>query len=63
MKDQQKAEDLAAGRVQLLSPLLTSGLDAAKASQLKLSSVRKRDYLNEQSGVTWPNIGPKDLAG
>ncbi len=45
MKDQQKAEDLAAQRVQLLSPLLASGLDAAKASQLKLS-------ICEQTGLS-----------
>lgn len=45
MKDQQKAEDIAALRVQLLSPLLASGLDAAKASQLKLS-------ICEQTGLS-----------
>lgn len=45
MKDQQKAEDIAALRVQLLSPLLASGIDAAKASQLKLS-------ICEQTGLS-----------
>ncbi|CAA7601372.1 Integrase core domain protein [Acididesulfobacillus acetoxydans] len=35
MKDQRKAEEIAAERVQLLSPLLTEGLDPAKARELK----------------------------
>ena len=35
MRDQKKAEAIAAERVQLLSPLLAEGLDAAKATQLK----------------------------
>ena len=33
MKDQKKAEAIAVERVQLLSPLLAEGLDAAKAKQ------------------------------
>lgn len=37
MKNQEKAEDIAAQRVQLLSPLLAEGLDPAKASQLKVA--------------------------
>lgn len=37
MKDQKKAEDIASQRVQLLSPLLADGLDAAKSKQLKVS--------------------------
>ena len=45
MKDQKKAEEIAAGRVQLLSPLLADGLDPAKARQLKLA-------LCEQSGLS-----------
>jgi putative transposase len=36
MKDQKKAEELAMQRVQLLSPLLQEGLDAAKARQTSL---------------------------
>lgn len=35
MRNERKAEAIAAERVQLLSPLLTDGLDAAKASQIK----------------------------
>ncbi|MCY9667943.1 DDE-type integrase/transposase/recombinase [Paenibacillus alginolyticus] len=35
MKDKQKAEEIAAQRVQLLSPLLAEGLDSAKAKELK----------------------------
>ena len=35
MKDQKKAEQIAAERVQLLAPLLTEGLDAAKAREIK----------------------------
>nr|WP_234702009.1 hypothetical protein [Desulfotomaculum nigrificans] len=35
MKDQKKAEEIAALRVQLLSPLLADGLDPAKARQIK----------------------------
>ena len=45
IKDQKKAEEIAAGRVQLLSPLLADGLDPAKARQLKLA-------LCEQSGLS-----------
>lgn len=35
MKDQKKAEEIAATRVQMLSPLLASGIDAAKVQELK----------------------------
>ena len=45
MRDQKKAEELAMQRVQLLSPLLQEGLDAAKARQLKLQ-------ICEQSGIS-----------
>lgn len=45
MKDQKKAEDIAAGRVQLLSPLLADGLDPAKARQLKVA-------ICEQTGLS-----------
>lgn len=45
MKDQNKAEDIAAQRVQLLSPLLTNGLDPAKASQIKAA-------ICEQTGLS-----------
>ena len=45
MKDQKKAEDIATGRVQLLSPLLADGLDPAKARQLKVA-------ICEQTGLS-----------
>jgi len=41
MKDQRKADAIASERVQLLSPLLADGLDAAKAKQLKLQITRQ----------------------
>jgi len=37
MKDQKKAEAIAAERMQLLSPLLAEGLDPAKARELRRS--------------------------
>jgi len=45
MRDQQKAEAIAAQRVQLLSPLLGEDLDAAKARQIKLR-------ICEQTGIS-----------
>jgi len=35
MRDNKKAEAIAAQRVQLISPLLEEGLDPAKAKQIK----------------------------
>ena len=45
MRDQKKAEAIAVERVQLLSPLLAEGLDAAKAKQIK-------NQICEQSGLS-----------
>ena len=45
MKDHQKANAIATERVQILSPLLTEGLDAAKARQL-------RDQICSQTGLS-----------
>lgn len=45
MRDQRKAEEIAAERMQLLSPLLSGGLDAAKARQIKAQ-------ICEQSGLS-----------
>lgn len=45
MKDQKKAEEIAAGRVQLLIPLLESGIDHAKMRELKLRTC-------EQTGIS-----------
>jgi len=41
MRDQKKAEEIALQRVQLLSPLLAEGLDAAQARQIKTSICRQ----------------------
>ena len=43
MRDMRKAEEIAAKRVQLLSPLLAEGLDAAKAAQIKRSICQEAD--------------------
>lgn len=45
MKDNKKAEEIAAERVQLLSPLLAEGLDAAKARKIRLQ-------ICEQTGLS-----------
>jgi Mu transposase, C-terminal./Integrase core domain. len=45
MKDQKKAEAIAAERMQLLSPLLADGLDPAKAKEIKVR-------ICEQTGVS-----------
>ncbi|MFZ3131214.1 MAG: helix-turn-helix domain-containing protein, partial [Desulfosporosinus sp.] len=62
MKNQKKAEEIAAERVQLLSPLLADGLDPAKVREIKaqlceahgLSERTIRRYLEkyQQSGFT-----------
>lgn len=45
MKDQKKAEQIAADRVQLLAPLLAEGIDPAKARELK-------QHICEQTGMS-----------
>ena len=45
MRDQKKAEEIAAQRMQLLSPLLAEGSDAAKARQIKAT-------ICEQTGLS-----------
>ncbi len=45
MRDHRKAEEIATMRVQLLSPLLAEGLDAAKAAQIK-------SQICEQTGIS-----------
>jgi putative transposase len=45
MKDQKKAEEIAAQRMQLLSPLLAEGLDNAQAQQI-------RARICEKSGIS-----------
>ena len=43
MRDQKKAEEVAAQRFQLLSPLLAEGLDPAKARKIGQKSVNGPD--------------------
>lgn len=67
MRDQKKAEALAAERMQLLSPLLAEGVDSAKASQLKaqicaqtgLSERTVRRYLNQYRAEGFSGLKPK----
>lgn len=67
MRDKQKAEAIAAKRMQLLSPLLAEGLDPAKASQLKaqicaetgLSERTLRRYLNQYRAEGFGGLKPK----
>lgn len=67
MKDQRKAEDVAAQRFTLLSPLLASGLDPAKArdlraaicSQTGLSERTLRRYLAKHRTEGFSGLKPK----
>lgn len=67
MKDQKKAEEIAAQRVQMLSPLLAAGLDSAKASQIKaalceqtgLSERTLRRYLSQYRTLGFGGLKPK----
>ena len=71
MKDQKKAESIAAERVQLLSPLLADGLDAAKARQIKdriceqtgLSERTIRRYLTQYQADGFNGLRPKGKNG
>jgi len=63
MKDQKKAEHVAADRVQLLAPLLTEGLDPAKAREIKQRSVNKSAYRRGRSDGIWLPTGKMVLAG
>jgi len=68
MKDQKKAEEIAASRVQLLSPLLESGLDLAKAHEIKqriceqtgISERTLRRYLAAYREEGFAGLKPKD---
>ncbi|MEW6624699.1 MAG: helix-turn-helix domain-containing protein [Bacillota bacterium] len=70
MRDQKKAEDVAAQRVQLISPLLTEGLDPAKARQIKtqiceqagISERTLRRYLSEFKTHGFAGLKPKGKA-
>lgn len=67
MKDQRKAEDVAVQRFQLLSPLLTEGLDSARVRELKqgiceqtgLSERTLRRYLAEYRSHGFSGLRPK----
>lgn len=67
MRDQKKAEAIAAERMHLLSPLLEEGLDSAKASQLKaqicaqsgLSERTVRRYLARYRAEGFSGLKPK----
>lgn len=67
MRDQKKAEAIAAERMQLLSPLLAAGVDPAKATQLKaqicaqtgLSERTVRRYLNQYRAEGFGGLKPK----
>lgn len=67
MRDQKKAEAIAAERMQLLSPLLAEGIDSAKASQLKaqiceqtgLSERTIRRHLNQYRAEGFWGLKPK----
>ena len=68
MKDQRKAEEIAAERVQLLSPLLAEGLDAAQAREIKdqiceqagISERTVRRYLTQYQVEGFAGLKPKD---
>lgn len=67
MKDQKKSEEIASQRVQLLSPLLAEGLDAAQARQLKASICQQagisdrtlRRYLSQYQTDGFSGLKPK----
>lgn len=67
MRDQKKAEAIAAERMQLLSPLLAAGVDPAKATQLKvqicdqtgLSERTVRRYLKRYRVEGFSGLKPK----
>lgn len=67
MRDQKKAEEIASQRVQLLSPLLAEGLDAARARQIKTSICQQtgisertlRRYLSQYKTEGFGGLKPK----
>lgn len=67
MRDQKKAEEIAAQRMQLLSPLLADDLDAARARQIKaqiyqqsgISERTLRRYLAQYRGEGFGGLKPK----
>lgn len=71
MRNQKKAEEIAAQRFQLISPLLAEGLDAGKAKELKnhicktsgLSERTIRRYLEQYRNESFEGLRPKRLSG
>jgi len=71
MKDQKKAEEIAAQRMQLLSPLLAEGLDNARARQIKariceesgISERTLRRYLTQYRREGFSGLKPKGKRG
>jgi putative transposase len=71
MRDQKKAEEIAAQRFQLISPLLQEGMDAGKAKKLKeeickssgLSERTIRRYLSNYRKEGFSGLKPKGKAG
>jgi putative transposase len=71
MRDQKKAEEIAAQRFQVISPLLAEGLDAGKAKELKnhicktsgLSERTIRRYLEQYRNNSFEGLRPKGLSG
>ena len=63
VRDQKKAEEMAAQRFQLIAPLLTEGLDVGKAKELK-DQICKTSGLSERTiRRIFLNIVTKDLEG
>jgi putative transposase len=71
MKDQKKAEEIAAQRMQLLSPLLAEGLDNAQAQQIRARICEKsgisertlRRYLTQYRREGFSGLKPKGKRG
>jgi transposase InsO family protein len=71
MRDQKKAEEVAAQRFQLISQLLAEGLDAGKVAQLKtqicqasgLSERTIRRYLSQYRNEGFEGLKPKGKSG
>jgi putative transposase len=71
MRDQKKAEELAVQKFQLISPLLTEGLDPGKAAQIKaqicqMSGISERTirrYLSQYQAEGFEGLKPKGKTG
>lgn len=61
MKDQKKAEEIAAERVQLLSPLLAEGLDPAKNRKSRPTYAIRMEYRSARYVGIWKSTAKADL--